>query len=42
MKIINTSLLKPRDFIVIGLIAVLTHMVAAPLYKMIDGKGAAS
>lgn len=36
MKLINTALLTPRNIIVIGLISLGIHMLASPLYKMID------
>lgn len=37
MKLINTGLLRPRNVLVIGLIALAAHIVASPLYKLIDG-----
>lgn len=39
MRIVNTSLFTPRNFVVIGIIAAITHIVAKPLYNMIDSKG---
>jgi hypothetical protein len=36
-RLINPDLFRPRNFIVIGLIALAIHIVASPLYKMVDG-----
>jgi hypothetical protein len=37
MHFFNSALFTPRNFILIGVIAVMTHLVAAPIYKKIDG-----
>lgn len=35
----KTSFLTPRNFIVIGLMTVVAHIAARPLYNIIDKKG---
>lgn len=36
---INKNLISPRNFIVIGIMTMLAHIVARPLYNMVDKKG---
>lgn len=36
---INKALLTPRNFIVIGIMTLVAHIVAKPLYNIIDNKG---
>jgi hypothetical protein len=38
MSIINSSLLTPRNIVVITLITTVAHFVAAPLYKLVGNK----
>lgn len=37
-KLINTSLLSPRNLLVIGVISIVAHAVAKPLYKAVANK----
>jgi hypothetical protein len=39
MRLINPTLFKPHNLLVIGGIAVLVHILAGPLYAAIDNKG---
>lgn len=39
MKLINTALLTPRNLVVIGVISVIAHTVAKPLYNAVAKKG---
>lgn len=40
MQIINTKLLTPRNVIVIGVLSVVAHFVAAPLYRIVGNAAA--
>ena len=33
---INTVLLRPRNLIAVAVLSIVAHLVAAPLYKLVD------
>lgn len=39
MTLINPTLFKPRNLAIIGAIAIVTHALAKPLYKVVGQKG---
>ena len=42
MMILNTKLITPRNVLVIGILSIVAHFVAAPLYRIVGNQAACS